>query len=194
MNKLLKDHHSINIKSFLTQDPKVNDENENVISKDNLILVNKVDDSLVTGIFKASLVYPYLEDEQVTIKDGRQNGGQEDRHDSQKIMENLLKSNLNIWHKNPSTEFLQKSLNHNSACGIVSVGDSSSKGIHTIPKPFMNNAFEIKSKEIEARITNGIKSSLNESLELYDQDIVKLQILMECKRYFFYWILYIIQS
>ncbi len=29
------------------------------------------DDSLSTGIFKASLVYPYLEDEQVQIQDGR---------------------------------------------------------------------------------------------------------------------------
>jgi hypothetical protein len=126
-----------------------------------------------------------LEDEKITVKDGRQNGSQKDKHDSQKIMENLLKPNLNIWHKNPSPEFLQKSLNHNSTCSIVSVGDSSSKVINTNPiesRPFMNNAFEIKSKEIEARVTNGIKSSLDESLELYDQDIVKLQILMECKR------------
>ena len=38
---------------------------------DNKVEKAREDDSLSTGIFKASLVYPYLEDEQVEIQDGR---------------------------------------------------------------------------------------------------------------------------
>ena len=56
------------INSELT-DKLVNDNCDNKVS--NPPEKPREDDSLSTGIFKASLVYPYLEDEQVEKQDGR---------------------------------------------------------------------------------------------------------------------------